>query len=281
MFQNALLEGFFLLEYVNYGTMLKIMIMNILYVVNLFMFNNLWFYILSPCLSLMVATIYLDFKIRHKIIYSYRLPTKNILKDVCFKSYEFFKIGLITSLNSFLPRCIVVYLSPTIEYVAILDVINKITLSIINFFSTISRPIYALASVKANSVKSKLVKIELVYLVVGLLFLLSIWLFQNYIVDYFFNKVSLSAGYLIYLLILYSLAAILYLLGQPLSLYLMGIGENKRVFNTLLISLISFVAVYFMQTLICQGNVLFMLSIANLVLAIIYYFMLFYNCRKC
>ena len=94
--------------------------------------------------------------IRKNIEYKHNRPTKDVWKSVVSHSFEFFKIGILTSVNSALPNLCLIYLGNNVAYVGVLDVISKISFSIINLFSTISKPLYALSRKKPQIIKKKM-----------------------------------------------------------------------------------------------------------------------------
>ncbi len=270
MYQSALLESYFMLEHNNYGTMVKIMSLNTLYLINLITINNITLYIVSPILSIVFTTLYYSHIVRKNITYKYSKPTKEIWKSVASHSFEFCKIGILSSLNSALPNLCLIYLGNNVAYVGVLDVISKITFSIINLFSTISRPLYALSRKKSETVKKKMPLILLLYGFVGLTFITGIYLFRDSIATYFFSNSAIPIDLIKSVLIIYIIGYAIQLLSQPLSQYLMGIGKYKNVAKSLFINTIIFIISFTILENFLIINILISLSVINLLISISY-----------
>lgn len=280
MYQSALLESYFMLEHNNYGMMVKIMSLNALYFFNLITINDTTLYILSPILSVLFTAIYYSIIIRKNIEYKHNRPTKDVWKSVVSHSFEFFKIGILTSVNSALPNLCLIYLGNNVAYVGVLDVISKISFSIINLFSTISKPLYALSRKKPQIIKKKMPLILSIYACVGLAFLTTVFLFRGYITSYFFSSSVFTFSFIQTILIIYITGYAIQLLSQPLSQYLMGIGKYKHVAKSLLTNTIVFITVFSTLRSYLEINILVTLSIINLLISITYTASLYIRYKK-
>lgn len=268
MLQYAILEAFLQLDKANYGIMLNNMVLNALFLINLFTINNIEFYILSALISVIINTVYNSFAITRTVSFTLTKVEFSYMKNIFRVSIKFAGVGIFSSINSAMPRIAITYLSNGLASIAILDVISKLSMSIINLGGSIARPFFALTRIDTNGIKRHWKQIFTVYLTAGLSFILFVVLFRNQITGYFFHDIEIS-WLLNYLLIIYVVAAVIYLFGQPLSMFLMGIGKINLVskvigFNTL---------VFIVMFIICDRfitDVLISLSIANIIMAISY-----------
>ena len=270
MYQSALLESYFMLEHNNYGLMIKIMSLNALYLINLATVNNTALYIASPILSVLFTTLYFSHIIRKNIVYEYHKPIKAVWKDVVSHAFDFCKIGILTSVNSALPNLCLIYLGNNIAYVGILDVISKITFSLINLFSTISKPLYALSRKKPEIIKKKMPLILLIYGAAGLAFVTAVYLLRGYIATYFFDNDTFETGFIQMILMTYIIGYSIQLLSQPLSQYLMGVGKYKNVAKYLLTNTVIFVLGFVLLERCLAINILMTLSIINIFISVTY-----------
>jgi len=280
MYQSALLESHFMLEHNNYGMMVKIMSLNALYFLNLITVNDTTLYIVSPILSVLCTAIYYSLIIRRNIEYKHHRPTKDVWKSVASHSFEFCKIGILTSVNSALPNLCLIYLGNNVAYVGVLDVITKITFSVINLFSTISRPLYALSRKKPDTIKKKMPLILLIYGCAGLAFITTIYLFRGYIAAYFFSGSVFTPDFIQTILMIYITGYAIQLLSQPLSQFLMGIGKYKNVAKSLLANTIIFITGFLILKKQLAINILVTLSIINLLISITYTTSLYLRYKK-
>ena len=280
MYQSALLESYFMLEHNNYGMMVKIMSLNALYFLNLITVNDTTLYIVSPILSVLFTASYYSIIIRKNITYKLQKPTKDVWKSVASHSFEFCKIGILTSVNSALPNLCLIYLGNNVAYVGILDVITKITFSVINLFSTISRPLYALSRKKPDTIKKKMPLILLIYGCAGLAFIITIYLFRGYIAAYFFSNSDIPLTLIKTILMIYIVGYAIQLLSQPLSQYLMGVGKYKKVAKSLFINTIIFIVGFTALKNYLAINILISLGLINLMISISYTTSLYLRYRK-
>lgn len=278
-FQSAFLESQFLLQKVNYGSTIRIMALNVLYFINFLTVNNTELYIASAFVAALSGAVYYEVIIQRKIKYKYERPTKNIGIEVAKTAFGFLRVGAVSSIYSALPRIAILYLTPHVSYIGILDVINKITMSVINLFASILQPLFSLSRKSPEKIKSKLNKVLLVNLFMGICFVAGIVLFKDVITNYFFNDKTVDVSFVGILLILYSFASMLFLCSQPLSFYLMGIGRNIVVSRALLINVISFFLIYFIVNSFFEINILLTLAWINISVSILYFVNLYYNAR--
>ena len=280
MYQSALLESHFMLEHNNYGMMVKIMSLNALYFLNLITVNDTTLYIVSPILSVLCTAIYYSLIIRRNIEYKHHRPTKDVWKSVASHSFEFCKIGILSSVNSALPNLCLIYLGNNVAYVGVLDVISKITFSIINLFSTISKPLYALSRKKPETIRRKMPIILLIYGITGLAFVTVIYLFRGYITTYFFDNSAVPINLVKTILLIYIIGYSIQLLSQPLSQYLMGVGKYKNVAKYLFINTVIFIIGFIVMESCMKINILITLSIINLLVSISYSTSLYIRYKK-
>ena len=272
MYQTALLEGFFLLDYSAYGVTINILVLNGLYFINLLTFNNIYFYISVPVIANIAVTIYYRAVIRKHITWHFVHPSRQIAGIVIRQAYSYMKIGILTSVNAALPRLVIVYLTPNISYVGVLDVITRITASIINLFSTISRPFMALSRVNPQKIRKRFKSILALYLCFGITFWIGIYVFRHILVDYFFQNTSDVSG-IERLLLIYAAASMFFLIAQPFNLYLQGIGKNNYIANIMIGCISLFIISYYIMNS-CGINLLLNLAIANILISICYFFIL-------
>ena len=280
MYQSALLESYFMLEHNNYGLMIKIMSLNVLYFLNLITFNDTTLYIVSPILSVLFTTLYYSKIIRKNITYKLQKPSKAVWKSVTSHAFDFCKIGVLTSVNSALPNLCLIYLGNNVAYVGVLDVITKITFSVINLFSTISRPLYALSRKKPQTIKKKMPLILLIYGLAGLVFIVAIYMFKELIINHFFSNSTISVDLIKTILIIYVMGYAIQLLSQPLSQYLMGTSRYKNVAKSLFINTIIFILGFVVFKSYWTINILTSLSLINLIISILYTSSLYLRYRK-
>ena len=280
MYQSALLESYFMLEHNNYGMMVKIMSLNALYFLNLITVNDTTLYIVSPILSVLFTASYYSIIIRKNITYKLQKPTKDVWKSVASHAFDFCKIGILSSINSALPNLCLIYLGNNVAYVGVLDVISKITFSIINLFSTISKPLYALSRKKPETIKKKMPFILLIYGITSLAFITGIYIFRELIATYFFSNSTIPVDLIKTILLIYIVGYSIQLLSQPLSQYLMGIGKYKNVAKSLFANTIIFITGFIILRSCLTINILIILSIINLLISISYTTSLYIRYKK-
>lgn len=272
MYQTALLEGFFLLDYSAYGVTIKILVLNGLYLINLLTLNDLYLYIAIPAIANITATAYYEAIIKKQIMWYYIRPTRQIAQIVIKQAYSFTKTGILGSINSALPRLVIIYLTPNLSYIGVLDIITKITASIINLFSTISRPFMTLSRINPQKVRKHFKAVLAVYLSLGMTFWIGLFLFRHMLVDYFFQNTNGVSGIDV-LLMIYAAASLFFLMGQPFNLYLQGIGKNESLAKIMIGNILLFVVSYFIMDLF-EINLLINLAIANVLIAVYYFSMI-------
>ena len=184
-----------------------------------------------------------------------------------------------SSIYSALPRIAIIYLTPHVSYIGILDVINKITMSVINLFASVLQPLFSLSRKSPEKIKRKLTKVLTANICVGICFIAGIVLFKEPIASYFFNDKSVDVYFAGNLLVLYSFASMLFLCSQPFSFYLMGIGNNHIVSRALSINVLSFFILYFIVSSIFSINILLTLALINITVSLLYFGNLYYNAR--
>ena len=269
MYQTSMLEGFFLLNHSAYGVTLRIMSMNVLYLINLLSVNNLVAYIATPVLATLISTGYNWIIINKKIDWNYSRPSKKTVKIVLRQAFSFTKSGILGSINNVLPRIVIIYLTNNLSYIGVLDIITKITSSLINFFSSISRPFLALSRNNPQKIRRQFKKILIVYSSIGLLFWIGIFTFRHLLVDYFFND-DKNIINIDLLLVIYTTASLFFLLSQPFSLYIQGIGKNETLVKIFAGNIILFIVSYYIMN-IMGLNILIILAIANVLVALHYF----------
>lgn len=280
MYQSALLESFFMLEHNNYGMMIKIMSLNIMYFINLITINSTDIYIISPIVSVIATTLYYHYISYKNISYKIVFPDVSVWKSIAIHCFEFCKIGILTSVNSALPNLSLIYIGNNITYVGILNVISKIAFSIINLFSTISRPLYALSRSKPQTIKKKMPLILSIYSIIGILFVLTIFLLRKHLIAYLFRDTVINTGLIETVLTIYIAGYAIQLLSQPLSQYLMGAGMYKNVAKYLFINTTAFVICFTLLYYFIKTDILVTLSIISFCISIIYTTLLYLKYKK-
>lgn len=266
--QDGILEAHFKLDNVNYGTMLKIFTLNGLFLINLITYNNIRFYIISSLTAVVVTTIYYSIVISKTIQFRYTPVWGGYVKKIFSISVKFAGVGIFSSINSAMPRIAVTYLSNGLVNIAILDVITKLSMSIVRLGDSFARPFFALTRRNPEGIERQRKKILSVYSIGGIAFVVSVIIFRNQITDFFFHDPDIG-GLLNYLLVIYVIAAVVYLLGQPMSMYMMGKGKINTVskifgYNTLLFVIIFSICDTFIE------NVLINLSVVNILMSVFY-----------
>ena len=278
-FQSAFLESQFMLQKVNYGSTIRIMALNVMYFINLLTVNDTKLYIVSALLAALSGAAYYEIVISRNIKLKYEKPTKGIGIEVVKTAFGFLRVGVMSSIYSALPRIAIIYLTPHVSYIGILDVINKITMSVINLFASVLQPLFSLSRKSPEKIKRKLTKVLTANICVGICFIAGIVLFKEPIASYFFNDKSVDVYFAGNLLVLYSFASMLFLCSQPFSFYLMGIGNNHIVSRALSINVLSFFILYFIVSSIFSINILLTLALINITVSLLYFGNLYYNAR--
>lgn len=280
MYQCAILEANLKLDKVNQGTMLKIIILNTLYVLNAFSHNNIKLYILSALISVIATTAYYSYNIKKNVDYiTIGRPSLQKIKDIFNVSIKFAGVGIFSSINSALPRIAVTYVSGDLANIAILDVVTTLSMSIVNLGGSLAKPFFALTRRNPKQIKNKLGKILLFFILAGSIFLSVVFVLKDYITTYFFHDQH-HTTFLSIILIVYVSAAVIYLIGQPMSMYLMGTGKVKYLIKSLALNTLLFFILFAIIDKY-SSNVLISLAVSNILMAIAYTSTLsFYSVRK-
>jgi len=274
-FLCSVLESFFLLHHVNHGMTVKILILNVLYLVNLLVWNSLSFYVWASVFAILAATVYYLVVLQKHVCWQFCWPTRNIMKILIKHSYHFFRFSMLNSLYSALPRLSVMYISSDLSYIGILDVVEKISMSVINLCSSILRPIYSLSRQNPYKVARQLSKVMMLNGAVGLAFVLFMVVFNRFIISYFFRQTAMDASFIGQILIIYAFGSFFLLLGQPLSFYLQGEGRTNRMSMFFGVNVVLFLLLYVGMKEMFQMNALLNLSVCYLSISIIYFVNLF------
>lgn len=275
-FQLSLLEAFFCLHYVNIGITINVVSLNLLYVINLMTINNMTLYIFSPLTAYSISILYYRYIIHKKINYKPVLPSRKYLKTVGSSMINFFKVGAISSL--YLPICkyLLAYLSPSTQYIGIMDIILKLNLFITNFVTGMAQPLLAI-SVSRKQEARKLIKKYTPYLG-GIIFIyiLCVIALKDFILNYFF-AINPTAGQPIFLcLVIFSIGFGLYSLSMSIEKYLLGTGNYKLIFRTncfiLLFNILCIILLYnFIRYLNILLNISISINLSFCIMAICYF----------
>ena len=269
-FQCSILESYFLLHHVNQGLTLKIMTLNVLYLLNLFTWNSLYLYVFSSVLAVWVATIYYAFMLHRYVHWQFCRPSRESMKTLVTQSFHFFRFSMLNSLYSALPRLSVLYLSSDLSYIGILDVIEKLSMSVINLCSSILRPLYSLSRQAPHKIARQLTKVMGLNGAIGLLFVGVVVVFNGFLTDYFFSRSDMDASFVGRMLILYSIGSFFLLMGQPLSFYLQGEGKTNHLSMLFGINILLFLLLYVGMKEWLQMNALQNLSVCYLMVSAVY-----------
>ena len=269
-FQCSILESYFLLHHVNQGLTLKIMTLNVLYLLNLFTWNSLYLYVFSSVLAVWVATIYYACMLHRYVHWQFCRPSRESMKTLVTQSFHFFRFSMLNSLYSALPRLSVLYLSSDLSYIGILDVIEKLSMSVINLCSSILRPLYSLSRQAPHKIARQLTKVMGLNGAIGLLFIGVVVVFNGFLTDYFFSRSDMDASFVGRMLILYSIGSFFLLMGQPLSFYLQGEGKTNRLSMLFGINILLFLLLYVGMKEWLQMNALQNLSVCYLMVSAVY-----------
>jgi len=269
-FQCSILESYFLLHHVNQGLTLKIMTLNVLYLLNLFTWNSLYLYVFSSVLAVWVATIYYACMLHRYVHWQFCRPSRESMKTLVTQSFHFFRFSMLNSLYSALPRLSVLYLSSDLSYIGILDVIEKLSMSVINLCSSILRPLYSLSRQAPHKIARQLTKVMGLNGAIGLLFVGVVVVFNGFLTDYFFSRSDMDASFVGRMLILYSIGSFFLLMGQPLSFYLQGEGKTNRLSMLFGINILLFLLLYVGMKEWLQMNALQNLSVCYLMVSAVY-----------
>ena len=280
LFQSALLESCFMLNKVNEGLMLKVLILNLLYLFNALSINNIMLYIISSIISLSLVTCYYQFYIYKNLNINLCTVDKYNLKLICRTTYGYAKVGIMTSLNSALPRLLLIYVGNSLAYISLFDVISKVTMAMLNLLSTVYRPLYALVRVNAEKIKKNMTKILIVNTAFVFSFLFALILFSDYLIDYLLPDTEYDILFLRLLFLLFGLYGSLLTYSQPLSMYFLGLGRNDIISKSLIFNTISFLVSFSILNFFTNCNILYDIGISSVILAIIYDFVLYFNYRR-
>lgn len=279
-FLCSVLESFFLLHHVNHGLTLKIMVLNLMYVVNLFTWNSLPLYVFSSLAAIAVATGYYVIMIHRHVSWEIRKPSLEAVKTLTKQTFHFFRFSVLNSVYGVLPRLSVMYLGSNLASIGILDVIEKLSMSVINLCASIFRPLFSLSCQTPHKVAKKLVTVMLMNGGVGLLFIGSMILFNKTITGYFFRNASVDLVFVGRILILYAVGSCFLLMSQPLSLYLQGEGKANRLSVVFLTNIVLFVLLFISMTQLFHWNTLLSLALCNGLISAFFWGYLFYWAKK-
>ena len=274
-FLCSVLESFFLLHHVNHGMTIKILTLNALYLLNLLFWNNLSFYVWASVFAILAATAYYLVVLHRYVRWQFSWPSRQNVKTLVHHSFHFFRFSMLNSLYSALPRLSVMYISSDLSYIGILDVVEKISMSVINLCSSILRPIYSLSRQDPYKIARQLPKVLLLNGAVGLSFVLFMVVFNRFIIGYFFRQTTVDVSFIGHILILYALGSFFLLLGQPLSFYLQGEGKTNQMSMFFGVNIVLFLLLYVGMKEVFQINALWNLSVCYLSISIVYFVNLF------
>lgn len=274
-FLCSILESYFLLHHVNHGMTIKIMMLNLLYLLNLFVWNDVSLYVFSSVLALLIATGYYAYILHKHVQWRFVRPSLESMKVLFRQSFHFFRFSMLNSLYSALPRLSVMYISADLSYIGILDVIEKLSLSVINLCSSILRPLFSLSRQAPQKIARQLPRIMWLNGGIGLLFVGVIIVFNRFITDYFFSKSDVDTGFVGKILTVYAFGSFFLLMGQPFSFYLQGEGKANRLSLLFGINIFLFLLLYIGMKEGLQMNSLLNLSVCYLSISVIYFFNLY------
>lgn len=269
-FQCAVLESFFLLHHVNHGMSIKVVTLNLLFLLNLFVWNNVSFYVFSSVLALSAATGYYTYILHKHVRWCFCKPSGEAVRLMLGQSFHFFRFSILNSLYNALPRLSVMYISADLSSIGILDVIEKLSMSVINLCASILRPLFSLSRQAPQKIARQLTRLMLLNGGIGLLFVGVVVVFNRFITDYFFSRSGVDTSYIGKLLILYAIGSLFLLMGQPLSFYLQGEGKAGRLSWLFMVNILLFVLLYVSMKEGLQMDSLLNLSICYLLISVVY-----------
>lgn len=269
-FQCSILESFFLLHHVNQGMTVKIMTLNALYLLNLFTWNSVALYVFSSVLAIGAATVYYAWVLRRHVCWRFCLPSREAMKTLITQSFHFFRFSMLNSLYSALPRLSVMYISADLSYIGVLDVLEKLSMSVVNLCSSILRPLFSLSRQAPQKIARQLTKVMGMNGVIGLLFVGVVVVFNRFITDYFFPRTDIDTSFIGRILILYAMGSFFLLMGQPLSFYLQGEGRTNRLSFIFGVNILLFLLLYVGIMEWLRMNALQNLSICYLMVSAVY-----------
>lgn len=276
----SILESFFLLHHVNHGLTLKIMMLNILYVINLFTWNSLSFYVFSSVIAIAVATAYYMYMIHRFVRWEISIPSWEVVKTLVKQGFHFFRFSVLNSIYSVLPRLTVIYMGPNLASIGIVDVVEKLSMSVINLCASLFRPLFSLSCHSPHKVAKKLFTVMLLNGGVGLLFVGVMVVFNDTITDYFFQKASVDLVFVGQILMVNAVASCFLLMSQPLSFYLQGEGKTNRLSMVFLANIVLFVLLYLSMAEVFRLNILMSLALCNVFISAFFWGTLFYLSKK-
>ena len=279
-FLSAVLESFFLLPHVNHGLTLKIMTLNVLYVINLFTWNSLPFYVFSSVVAILVATAYYWGIIRRHVHWEIRKPSAEAVKKLVRQSFHFFRFSVLNSIYGVLPRMSVMYLSADLASIGILDVVEKLSMSVINLCASIFRPLFSLSCQSPQKVARKLTTVMCLNGGVGLLFVGGMVVFNSAITNYFFPHASIDKAFIGQNLVLYAIGSFFLLMSQPLSFYLQGEGKTSRLSVVFLGNIVLFFLLYLPMKEVLDWRTLQSLATCHIIISAFYWGVLFDWAKK-
>lgn len=269
-FLCSILESFFLLHHVNQGVTVKVMTLNALYLLNLFTWNSVSLYVFSSVLAILAATGYYGYVLHRQVRWQFCRPSGMTMKTMLLQSFHFFRFSMLNSLYSVLPRLSVMYISSDLSYIGILDVIEKLSMSVINLCSSILRPLFSLSRQAPQKIARQIMKVMALNGGMGLAFVGVIVVFNRFITGYFFSRTDVDLAFIGRILILYAFGSFFLLLGQPLSFYLQGEGKTNRLSMVFGVNIVIFLLLYVGMKEWLQMNALQNLSVCYLLVSAVY-----------
>lgn len=279
-FLCSVLESFFLLHRVNDGMTIKILTLNGLYLANLFLWNSLPLYVMSSVLAIGAATCYYLCIIRKQVRWEFRRPSMEAIKVLGIQTFHFFRFSILNSIYGSLPRLTILYANADLAFIGILDVVDKLSMSVINLCSSIFRPLFSLSRQAPHKVARQLGKVMALNGAMGLLYIGVIVGFNPLITGYFFSRAHVDLPFVGKVLMLYSVGSLFLLMSQPLSFYLQGEGKASRLSVVFMVNILLFLLLYALLQGGFRLNSLLSLAGCNLVISAVYLILLFVLARK-
>ena len=171
-------------------------------------------------------------------------------------------------------------MGPNLASIGILDVVEKLSMSVINMCASLFRPLFSLSCHSPQKVARKLFTVMLLNGGAGLLFVGVMVVFNGTITDYFFQKASVDLGFVGRILMVNAAASCFLLMSQPLSFYLQGEGKTNRLSMVFLANIILFVLLYLSMAEVLHWNILMSLALCNVFISAFFWGILFYLSKK-
>ena len=256
------------------------MTLNVLYVINLFTWNSLPFYVFSSVVAILVATAYYWGIIRRHVHWEIRKPSAEAVKKLVRQSFHFFRFSVLNSIYGVLPRMSVMYLSADLASIGILDVVEKLSMSVINLCASIFRPLFSLSCQSPQKVARKLTTVMCLNGGVGLFFVGGMVVFNSAITNYFFPHASIDKAFIGQNLVLYAIGSFFLLMSQPLSFYLQGEGKTSRLSVVFMGNIVLFFLLYLPMKEVLDWRTLQSLATCHIIISAFYWGILFDWAKK-